>query len=185
MRVVVTMVLRVWLVAILSVVTGLLDESAVAQQLAPLLPLPELKACQTSVHPRLPEKWRGVFVMAPFTNEQLVLSEVQYDESLPAMRVRLYGLRAGTLDLFIEGSETYELASRGDEVSSCRKVGDTGWRPLPQDLLSSQSQCAGVAPLGKTDVDWWKSPTDPAPSTYWVWYNASDKTPLRLAFQKA
>ena len=178
------MVLRAGLLAILSFV-GLLDESAVAQQLAPLLPLPELKACQTSVRPQLPEKWRGVFLMAPFTNEQLVLSKIQYDASLPAMHVRLYGLRAGTLDLFIEGSETYELASQGDEVSSCKKLGDTGWRPLPQDWLSPKSQCAGVAPLGKTDVDWWKTPTDPAPSTYWVWYNTSDKTPFRLAFQKA
>jgi len=66
-----------------------------------------------------------------------------------------------------------------------REVGDTGWRPLPRDWLSPESQCAGTAPLGETDVDWWKTPTDPAPSSYWVWYNASDKTPLRLAFQKA
>jgi hypothetical protein len=181
----VTMLRRACIFTVLTLLGGLLDEAAVAQQLAPLLPLPELRACQASVHPRLPEKWRGVFLMAPFTNEQLVLSEIQYDASLPAMRVRLYGLRGGKLDLFIEGSETYELTSQEDELSSCKKLGDTGWRPLPQDWLSPQSQCAGTAPLGENDADWWKTPTDPAPSTYWLWYNTSEKTPFRLAFQKA
>jgi hypothetical protein len=123
--------------------------------------------------------------MTPFTNAQLVLSEIQYDGSFPAMRARLYGLRGGKLDLFIEGSETYELTSDNDDVRSCTKLGDTGWRPLPRDWLSARSQCAGTAALGKTDVDWWKTPTDPAPSSYWVWYNSSDKVPFRLAFQQA
>lgn len=182
---IISIFLRICLFSGLIFVCGLLDEAAIAQQVAPLLPLPELMVCQSSVHPRLPEKWRGVFLMAPFTNAQLVLSEIQFDGSLPAMRVRLYGLRGGELDLFVEGSETYQLTSQGtDEVSSCAKLGDTGWRPLPQDWLSPRSQCAGTAPLGKTDADWWKSPTDPAPSTYWVWYNTSDKVPFRVAFQK-
>jgi hypothetical protein len=176
---------RTCLFSVLTYLCGLLNESAVAQQLAPLLPLPELRACQPSVHPRLPEKWRGVFLMAPFTNAQLVLSEIQYDASLAAMRVKLYGLRGGALDLFVEGSETYELTSQDNEVRSCGKLGDTGWRPLPQDWLSPQSQCAGTAPLGKTDVYWWKTPTDPKPSSYWVWYRTSDNLPFRLAFQKA
>ena len=179
------MVLRACLLAILTVLSGLFDESAMTQQLAPLLPLPELKTCQASVHPRLPENWRAIFLMAPFTNAQLVLSEIQYDASLPAMRVKLYGLRSGTLDLFVEGSQTYELESQDSEVRSCEKLGDTGWRPLPQDWLSPRSQCAGTAPLGKTDVDWWKTPTDPKPSAFWVWYRTSDNLPLRLAFQKA
>src|SRR5438552_6830887 len=104
------MVLRASVVAILTVVAWLIDQRAIAQQLAPLLPLPELKACRANIHPRLPENWRGVFLMAPFTNAQLVLSEIDYDASLRAMRVKLYGLRSGTLDLFVEGSETYELA---------------------------------------------------------------------------
>jgi hypothetical protein len=179
------MLLRTCLFSFLMFVCGSLDEPAIAQQLAPLLPLPQLKTCQTSVHPRLPENWQGVFLMTPFTNAQLVLSAIAYDASLPAMRVKLYGVRSGALDLLIDGSETYELTSQGNEVSSCEKLGDTGWRPLPRDWLSAGSQCAGTAALGETDLDWWKTPTDPPPSSYWVWYNASDKTPFRLAFQKA
>jgi hypothetical protein len=158
------MLLRPCLFSVLTFICGAVDEPAIAQQLTPLLSLPELKACRANIHPRLPEKWRGVFLMAPFTNAQLVLSEIQYDASLPAMRVKLYGLLSGRLDLFVEGSETYELASQENEVRSCEKLGDTGWHPLPQDWLSPQSQCAGTAPLGETDVDWWKTPTDPAPA---------------------
>jgi hypothetical protein len=177
---------RTCLLSVLIFVCALLDAPVIAQQVSPKLPLPDLMVCQSSVHPRLPERWRGVFLMAPFTNAQLVLSEVQYDGSLPAMRVKLYGLRGGNVDLFVEGSQTYELTSQdNDDGRSCAKIGDTGWRPLPQDWLSARSQCAGTAPLGKTDVDWWKTPTDPAPSSYWVWYNSSDKVPFRLAFQKA
>jgi hypothetical protein len=48
-----------------------------------------------------------------------------------------------------------------------------------------QSKCVGTAPLGKTDVDWWKTPTAPRPSSYWIWYNSSNQTPFRLAFQSA
>jgi hypothetical protein len=183
--VVVTMIRRTCLLFALMFSCGLFDKPAIAQQLAPLLPLPELKTCRANIHPRLPDSWRGVFLMAPFTNAQLVLSEIEDDSSLTAMRVRLYGLRSGTLDLFIEGTETYELTSQDDEVRACEKLGDTGWRPLSQDWLSPQSQCAGTGLLGTTEVDWWKTPTDPKPSSYWVWYNASDKTPFRLAFQKA
>jgi hypothetical protein len=179
------MLRRTCLFSVVIFAGGLFCRPAIAQQASPILPVPELSACQASVHPRIPEKWRGVFLMTPFTNAQLVLSEIQYDGSLPAMRVRLYGLRGGRLDLFVEGSETYEITSDNDGVRSCAKLGDTGWRPLPQDWLSARSQCAGVAALGKTDVDWWKTPTDPAPSSYWLWYNSLDKVPFRLAFQKA
>jgi hypothetical protein len=179
------MLARTCVFSVLACICGLLNETAVAQQLAPLLPLPELRTCQSRSHPELPERWRGVFLMAPFTNEQLVLTEIQFDASLSAMRVRLYGLRGGTLDLFVEGSETYELTSQDNEVKSCGELGDTGWRVLPKDWLSPQSQCAGSAPLGQTDVDWWKTPTDPRPSTYWVWYRTSDNLAFRLAFQKA
>jgi hypothetical protein len=108
-----------------------------------------------------------------------------YDASLPAMRVKLYGLRHGSLDFFITDPDTYVLSSQGGAVSACEKLGDTGWRPLPPDLLLPRSRCVGSAPLGKTDVQWWKTPIEPAPSSYWIWYKTSDKTPFRLAFQSS
>ena len=48
---------------------------AVAQNSAKPLPLPHLEPCQHVSHPLLPPKWRGVFLMAPFTGSQLALSE--------------------------------------------------------------------------------------------------------------
>ena len=175
--------MRSYQVAILVFIAMLFGGAASAQQKSPLIPLPELSPCQDASHPRLPEKWHAVFLMVPFTNAQLVLSDITYDASLPALRVKLYGLRNGSLDLFITHSDTYVLNSRDGGLSTCAGLGDTGLRPLPADWLSSQSQCVGSAPLGKTEVQWWKTPLKPAPSSYWIWYKASDQTPFRLAFQ--
>src|SRR5437763_14472899 len=62
-----TMFPRISLFSMFILICGVLYEPAIAQQLAPVLPLPELKACRANIHPRLPENWRGVFLMAPFT----------------------------------------------------------------------------------------------------------------------
>jgi hypothetical protein len=47
-----------------------------AQQKSPLVPLPQLNECQSAAHPHLPSKWHAIFLMAPFTNAQLVLSDI-------------------------------------------------------------------------------------------------------------
>src|SRR5437764_9019171 len=46
-----------------------------AQDAAPLLTLPQLRACTSAPHPRLPGLWRATYLMAPFTSGQLVLGE--------------------------------------------------------------------------------------------------------------
>src|SRR5262249_51028688 len=80
---VITMVLRACLFANLIVIGGLIGETALAQQTTPILSLPQLSECKARTHPQLPVKWRAVFLMAPFTNAQLVLAEIVYDGSLP------------------------------------------------------------------------------------------------------
>jgi hypothetical protein len=160
-----------------------LTSTGAAQDLAPLLPLPQLSQCSAATHPRLPEKWRAVFLMAPFTNAQLVLGEIIHDGSIPATRVRLHGVRNGSAEFLIAGSNTYVPGSRDSAAQPCRNLGDTGWRPLPQDWLTPQSHCSGSAPIGETPVDWWKTPIAPAPSTDWIWFRISDRTPFRLVFQ--
>jgi hypothetical protein len=158
--------------------------NAVGQEHAALLPLPQLSACRASSHPRLPEKWQATYLMAPFAKAQLVLSDIIYDGSLPAMRIKLYGVRRGAADLFVLGKTTYVLVSDGGAIKQCRNLGDTGWRPLPRDWLTSQSQCVGSAPVGDVSVDWWKTPVRPAPASYWIW-SKTDQTPFRLVFQSA
>ena len=158
-------------------------KAAVAHDLRPLQRLPEFPACRSTAHPQLPQHWRATYLMAPFTTGQLVLAEIVHDASLAATRITLHGVKRGTADFLVTGSTTYELASDGDAVTGCRGLGDTGWRPLSQDWLTAQSQCSGSTPILGTPADWWKTPIDPAPSTYWVWYKRADGTPFRLVFE--
>jgi hypothetical protein len=155
-----------------------------AQDLRPVQPVPEFPACRSTAHPQLPPQWRATYLMAPFTTGQLVVAEIVHDASLAATRITLYGVKGGTADFLVTGDTTHELTSEGETVTECRALGDTGWRPLPQDWLGPGSQCAGSAPILDTPVDWWKTLIDPAPSTYWVWYKNSDHTPFRLVFEK-
>ena len=162
--------------------TALILYATAARAQTPVLPLPTLSQCQTESHPQLPEKWRAKFLLTPFSNTQLVLANLAYDGSVQAMRASLYGLKRGTLDLFVQGNNTYALVSRGSQIVGCEHLGDTGWRSLPQDWLNTESQCAGSGPVAETTVDWWKTPIEPKPSSYWIWYKTSDQSPYRLVF---
>src|SRR5262249_39828662 len=128
----------------------------------------------------LPERWHGTFLMAPFTNTQLMLADITSDGKM--MRATLHGISRGSLDLFVKGDTTYVL-SNNDNSRACVALGDTGLRPLSRDWLTAQSQCTGAAPLGNTVVDGWKTPVAPKPATDWVWFKTSDRSPFRLVFQ--
>src|SRR5215216_5166564 len=174
------MALRIW--ARVSLAALLISSPAAAQKPAAVLPLPALATCHAASHPRLPEKSRATFLIAPFTQAQLVLSEIVYDASFSAMRVKLYGVKGGSVDLLVPGHDTFVLVADGGAIKQCRHLGDTGWRPLPQDWLTGRSQCAASAPIGESVVDWWKTAIEPAPASYWIWYRQSDGWPFRLVF---
>jgi hypothetical protein len=146
------------------------------------LPLSQLAACERTPPPRLPEKWRGIYLMAPFTDGQLVLAEIVSDAALSAMRVKLHGVKHGSVDLLVVGKTTYVLKSEGSAIRECRALGDTGWRALTKDWLAPRSQCTGVAPISETSVEWWKTAIPPEPASYWIWYKTSDRSPFRLVF---
>jgi hypothetical protein len=145
-----------------------------------MLPLPSMAACNGSSHALLPEKWHGAFLMAPFAKAQLALADIANDSSLSAMRVRLYGLKHGSLDLLVKGRKTYVLGQGGSPAVSCRDMGDTGLRPLPRDWVQRGAVCEGTAPVGGTAVEWWKTPSSSRGSANWIWYKASDRSPFRL-----
>src|SRR5262245_1661707 len=171
--------LRVFAHALLA---ALLLSPAAAQDESSLLSRPKLEACQFPSHPQLPDKWRATYLLAPFTKSQLVLASMVYDSALSAMRVSLYGVRQGFLDLLIVGDHTYVLVADGSTIA-CQDLGDTGWRALGRDWLTPQSQCAGSAPIGGIDVDWWKTPLAQKPASSWIWYSVADRSPFRLVFQ--
>jgi hypothetical protein len=173
------MLLRIVSGVILGV---LLTSAAAAQEPFASLSLPQLAPCSDQSRPRLPEKWTGTYLMAPFTKGQLVLAEITADAGLSAMRVKLHGVKRGSLDLFVTGNQTYVLETDDASIKQCRALGDTGWRPLPQDLLASSAQCAGTAPVGETEVSWWKTPIAPEPASFWQWYKTADQTPFRFLF---
>jgi hypothetical protein len=168
---------------LVSLYLALLCPLCVAQSRDRSMPLPHLETCQDGSHPVLPQKWRGAFLMAPFTSSQLVLSEIVYDGSMPAMLVNIYGVRSGSARVFVLGNRTYLLPQHGSD-GQCEELGDTGWTPLPRDWLAEGSQCAGSARLSEISVQWWKTPTQPAPLANWIWFKTSDQSPFRLLFQK-
>jgi hypothetical protein len=157
----------------MAAATALL-EPALATELA----LPQMSKCASGSQPLLPVRWHGAYLMAPFTRAQLMVGDVIYEDSLPAMRVKLYGLRSGSADFFVMGRNTYSLTSE----DGCKDLGDTGWRPLPRKLLAHNAECQGSAPIAGTPVDWWKLPSNPAPAASWIWYKLSDQSPFRLMF---
>ena len=169
----------------LPIVALLTVSAAASQEHATLPPSPQLEACRDASHPRLPEKWRATYLMAPHVKRQLVLGEIVVDASLPGMRVKLYGVRQGSADLLVFGGTTYALPAEGSSVEECRDLGDTGWRPLPQDWLAPGSQCVGSGPIAETAVDWWKTPIEPVPASYWVWHKTADGSPFRVVFPSA
>src|SRR5207253_3575730 len=92
------------------------------QDLRPLQPLPQLSACTSTLHPRLPQQWRATYLMAPFTIGQLVLGEIVHDASLAATRITLYGAKRGSADFLVSAP-----ISRRSRPSA-------GWRsPRPRD----------------------------------------------------
>jgi hypothetical protein len=149
-----------------------------------LLPLPRLTTCKSAAHPLLPKRWRAIFLMAPFTTGQLIVTEIVHDAALPATRLILYGVERGVADFLILGDTTYLLSSAETETGSknCTDLGDTGWRPLPADWLTDTSRCAGSGPVLKTPTNWWTTAFEPAPSSYWILSKQSDGTPFRLVF---
>ncbi len=144
--------------------------------------LPSLEKCSSTSRPVLPAKWHGTYLMAPFTKEQLVLGDFLFDASINAAAVRLYGLRHGSLDLFIKGRSTYIIKDAGTASASCVDAGDTGLRPFSRDWQGRRAQCVGSAPIVAINADWWKTPSTAAPSANWIWYNNADRSPFRLMF---
>lgn len=169
-------------ISVCAVALMLLGARADRERDATRLPLPRLSACSSLAHPRLPERFRATYLMAPFTTGQLVVGEIIHDGPLSATRLSLYGVERGVADFLVVGNTTYLLSSSETDDKSCTNLGDTGWRPLPADWLSAGSRCAGAGPVLKTPVNWWTTAIEPAPSTYWLLSKHSDGTPFRLVF---
>lgn len=161
------------------------SSSLAQQQRLSSLPLPQMNACSNPSHPQLPPKWNGVFVLMPFGQGQLAMAEFISDTAVNATRTTLVGFQSGLINVLTVGDQSYTMTfsgGTGGDLLSCESLGDTQWRPLPQDLLSSSAQCVGSAPLVQTSVDWWKMPAQTDPAASWIWFKTDDGSPYRLMF---
>lgn len=143
--------------------------------------VPQFKPCGNTNHPTLPDRWRASALMEPFTGSQLVVADLSYDSSVPAYEAKMYGVQGGLADILITNSENYLIYDVSENVRLCVAIGNQ-WSVPSQDWLSAQADCVGEAPLIKTDVQWWKTPADPAPSTSWFWYATNTRMPWRAMF---
>ena len=171
---------RMRLASCLALLTVCFAQQAFGQveQLTPSPP--KMAACSSEKHPRLPEKWRATYLMAPFTSAQLVLAEIEHDSTVGVTRARLRGLKHGSVDLVTLGTHTYQLLADGQGATGCHDLGDSGWRPIRRDWLSPTAQCVGSAPIGDVEVDWWHVSAKRAHLANWMWFKTSDQTPFRL-----
>jgi hypothetical protein len=168
-----------WIAACL---VGLGSPASSAERPDLTLALPRMEPCHRLAHPRLPAKWRGVFLMTPFTPSQLMISEIVYDEAVPAMQIKLVGVRSGAANVLVLNDKTF--VTEEGAIAPCEELEQREWAPLPRDLLASRAQCAGVSPISETLVEWWKTPSEPQPLADWMWFKPSDRSPFRLLFQK-
>jgi hypothetical protein len=115
--------------------------------------------------------------MAPFTDGQIDVGELVFDASAHAMRVSIYGLESGAVDLLITDTDTYQLSGPHRAPTVCKSLGRKFSLPARQ-WLSQKSMCVGEAPLGATGVQWWKSPAADG-RTIWHWFKADTRLPYR------
>lgn len=159
--------------------------SLAQQQRLSSLPLPQMNACSNPSHPQLPPKWNGTFVLMPFDQGQPAMAAFISDTSVNATQTTLVGFQSGLINVLTVGDQSYTMTfsgGTGGDLLSCESLGDTQWRPLPQDLLSNDAQCVGSAPLVQTSVDWWKMPAQTNPAASWIWFKTDDRSPYRLMF---
>jgi hypothetical protein len=141
------------------------------------LPLPTFARCTAPSPPELPERWRAVALMMPFDGGQIDVGELIYDGVLPAMRATIYGLESGTADLLITETETYQLSGPHHAPTGCSALGRQ-LAPPARRWLSAQAQCAGQAPVGGTEVEWWRMPSENSGAT-WFWHRSGSRLPWR------
>jgi hypothetical protein len=160
------------------------DASVGSNSSATAAPLPTLARCEPGAAPPvLPKLWRAVALMLPYGHAQLDVGEFVYDGNLPALRVSVTGTDSGAIDLLITPEQTYQLSGPREAPNACATLGRLFNLP-GERWLSSQARCVGRGPIGSTQLEWWKMPSnaDAEPSATWFWYRTGSRLPWRAMF---
>ena len=143
------------------------------------IPLPIFSACpQGTPAPTLPERWRAVGLMFPFTRDQIDVGEFVYDGKLPAMRATLHGMESGAVDLLITDKETYQLSGSYDSPNGCAALGPKYSLPA-NAFMTKDAVCIGDSTLVGKPMHWWKSPTSDGRAKWHV-FRSDTKLPWRI-----
>lgn len=153
------------------------EDALLHNPVAPSLELPTFSRCAPATPPVLPQRWRAVGLMTPFTPAQLDIGEFVYDGSVPAMRASIYGLESGAADLLITNADTYLLSGPHHAPTGCTSLGPQ-YKPPSARWLPKQARCVGEAPIMSTPVQWWSAPAGLSHTT-WHWYATETRLPWR------
>lgn len=157
-------------------------ESSPDQPVALGLKLPTLARCEKPAAPELPLRWRASALMTPFTTAQIDVGEFVYDGAVPALRASVYGLESGAADLLVTDDATYLLSGPHEEPTGCVSIGRQ-FTPSAR-WLSTEAQCAGIAPVLDNELEWWRTPA-PDHGARWFWYKSRSRLPWRTMMPSA
>ena len=165
--------------------------------MASALPAPPvLNPSNETTPPALPAKWHAVALLTPFAAGGLVVADVWYDWSVQAMRVTLYGVNGGYLDVLYTPNGAYLLSAPlpGGDPQQCFGPIPTATKvPPPSFLTTLGLKCRGLQTVLGTNCSWWvgtctcsngSSPQDPPAPTdqvaNWFWLRSDNQLPWRM-----
>jgi hypothetical protein len=160
---------------------------------------PVFSPCGLKTPPSLPQKFHAVALLTPFNDTQLVVADILYDWSIPAMRITTYGLQQGYADFFYLPGQYFILDSvnGGDPKRFFGPISTTEQIPAPDWLAHTQSPttCNGTADVLGVSTNWWcnlrlntNPPANPPPdptaqiAANWFWMRADNQYPWRMMF---
>lgn len=157
---------------------------------------PTIAPCGSKTPPNLPQAFHAVALLTPFNDSQLVVADIYYDWSLPAMRITTYGLERGYADFLYFLDEYFIIDSEngGPAKNFFGPIATSERVPPPNWLVGFNASCNGVAPVLGVNSNWWCSltgnknapaPVPPTPcpnidSANWFWLRSDNQMPWRI-----
>jgi len=157
---------------------------------------PSIAPCGSKTPPNLPQAFHAIALLTPFNNSQLVVADITYDWSLPAMRITTYGLEQGYADFLYFQNVYFIIDSEngGPPKNFFGPIATTEQIPPPNWLATFNATCNGVGEVLDVNTNWWCSltkntngtaPVPPTPcpnidSANWFWLRTDNQMPWRM-----
>lgn len=166
------------------------QSSTGAVQASDVLPVPAMASCTNKDRPLLPKAWQTGAVLQHFSDGELVIGNLVYDVTAPALRFSVIGMSGGSADyLLTDKGNLFSLSGGYPEPTQCELIARTDLVVPTRSWNSAESICVGEAPVADVNLVWWKHKVGEAPGqpagANWFWYHANQPSKLfRTMFQK-